>query len=147
MCAKCPVDNEDMETVYGMGVQKIQSYGEHFTKIIIDFLEEQSAADGADAETLQLTTELTPEQIEETTGMTVAASPARKKKLPFYIAPGKLDEVELTDTCMISELTNRINELCDEEGQKNRKKLTAAFVNTLLIQKNILKKQQKAKKK
>ena len=138
MCAKCPVDNEDMETVYGMGVQKIQSYGEHFTKIIIDFLEEQSAAGGADAETLQLTTELTPEQIEETTGMTVAASPARKKKLPFYIAPGKLDEVELTDTCMISELTNRINELCDEEDQKNRKKLTAAFVNTLLIQKGYI---------
>lgn len=53
--------------------------------------------------------------------MTVAASPAGKKKLPFYIAPGKLDEVELTDACMISELTNRINELCDEEGQKNRK--------------------------
>ena len=70
--------------------------------------------------------------------MTVAASPARKKKLPFYIAPGKLDEVELTDTCMISELTNRINELCDEEGQKNRKKLTAAFVNTLLIQKEYI---------
>ena len=42
--------------------------------------------------------------------------------------------MELTDTCMISELTNRINELCDEEDQKNRKKLTAAFVNTLLIQ-------------
>lgn len=83
MCAKCPVDNEDMETVYGMGVQKIQSYGEHFTKIIIDFLEEQSAADGADAETLQLTTELTPEQIEETTGMTVAASPARKRNCHF----------------------------------------------------------------
>ena len=138
MCAKCPADNEDMETVYGMGVQKIQSYGEHFTKIIIDFLEEQSAAGGADAETLQLTTELTPEQIEETTGMTVAASPARKKKLPFYIAPGKLDEVELTDTCMISELTNRINELCNEEDQKNRKKLTAAFVNTLLIQKGYI---------
>lgn len=123
---------------FGMGVQKIQSYGEHFTKIIIDFLEEQSAAGGADAETLQLTTELTPEQIEETTGITVAASPAREKKLPFYIAPGKLDEVELTDTCMISELTNRINELCDEEDQKNRKKLTAAFVNTLLIQKGYI---------
>lgn len=138
MCAKCPVDNEDMETVYGMGVQKIQSYGEHFTKIIIDFLEEQSAAGGADAETLQLTIELTPEQIEETTGITVETPPARKKKLPFYIAPGKLDEVELTDTCMISELTNRINELCDEEDQKNRKKLTAAFVNTLLIQKGYI---------
>lgn len=127
-----------METVYGMGVQKIQSYGEHFTKIIIDFLEEQSAAGGADAETLQLTIELTPEQIEETTGITVETPPARKKKLPFYIAPGKLDEVELTDTCMISELTNRINELCDEEDQKNRKKLTAAFVNTLLIQKGYI---------
>ena len=45
---------------------------------------------------------------------------------------------ELTDTCMISELTNRINELCDEEDQKNRKKLTAAFVNTLLIQKGYI---------
>ena len=108
-----------------MGGQKIQSYGEHFTKIIIDFLEEQSAAGGADAETLQLTIELTPEQIEETTGITVETPPARKKKLPFYIAPGKLDEVELTDTCMISELTNR-------------KKLTAAFVNTLLIQKGYI---------
>ncbi len=117
--------------------RKFESYGEHFTKIIIAFLEEQSAAGGADAETLQLTTELTPEQIEETTGITVAASPARKKKLPFYIAPGKLDEVELTDTCMISELTNRINALC-EEDQKNRKKLTAAFVNTLLIQKGYI---------
>lgn len=46
--------------------------------------------------------------------------------------------MELTDACMISELTNRINELCDEEGQKNRKKLTAAFVNTLLIQKGYI---------
>ena len=38
----------------------------------------------------------------------------------------------------ISELTNRINEVCDEEDQKNRKKLTAAFVNTLLIQKGYI---------
>ena len=117
---------------------RIQSYGEHFTKIIVAFLEEQGVTGGADAETLRLTTELIPEQIGETTGMTVATTPARKKKLPFYVAPEKLDEVELTDTCMISEFTNRINELCDEEDQKNRKKLTAAFVNTLLIQKGYI---------
>lgn len=138
MCAKCPVDNEAMEAVYGMGVQKIQSYGEHFTKVIAAFLEKQGVTGGADTETLQLTTELTPEQTGEAAELTVAAPPARKKKLPFYIAPEKLDEVELTDTCMISELTNRINELCEEEDQKNRKKLTAAFVNTLLIQKGYI---------
>ena len=27
MCAKCPADNEDMETVYGMGVQKFKVMG------------------------------------------------------------------------------------------------------------------------
>lgn len=63
------------------------------------------------------------------------SSPARKKKLPFYIAPEKLDEVELTDTCMLSELTNRINALCEEN---DRKKLTASFINQLLVEKGYL---------
>ena len=75
---------------------------------------------------------------EALSGMTVdttTAVPARKKKLPFYIVPEKLDEVELTDTCMLSELTNRINALCEEP---DRKKLTAAFVNQLLVEKGYL---------
>ena len=41
----------------------------------------------------------------------------------------------MTDTCMLTELTNQINELCEE---KDRKKLTAAFVNSLLIEKGYL---------
>lgn len=79
-------------------------------------------------------------------GMTVdttTAAPARKKKLPFYIAPEKLDEVELTDTCMLSELTNRINALCEEN---DRKKLTASFINQLLVEKDILRKPCREKK-
>ena len=45
----------------------------------------------------------------------------------------------MTDSCMLSELTGQINELCEE---KNRKKLTAAFVNDLLIQNGYLKEEE-----
>ena len=118
MCVKCPVDSTAMESVYGMGAQKVESYGARFTQIITAFLNEHAE---------ETTT------VQAFSGMT--AAPARKKKLPFYIAPEKLDEVELTDTCMLSELTNRINALCEEP---DRKKLTAAFVNQLLIEKGYL---------
>lgn len=123
MCAKCPVDSTAMAAVYGMGAQKIESYGARFTQVITAFLNEHGG-ETATAETFS--------------GMTVdttTAAPARKKKLPFYIAPEKLDEVELTDTCMLSELTNRINALCEE---KDRKKLTASFINQLLVEKGYL---------
>ncbi len=118
MCVKCPVDSTAMESVYGMGAQKVESYGARFTQIITAFLNEHAE-------------ETTTVQV--FSGMT--AAPARKKKLPFYIAPEKLDEVELTDTCMLSELTNRINALCEEP---DRKKLTASFVNQLLVEKGYL---------
>ena len=125
MCAKCPADKAQMADVYGMGAQKIASYGENFTEIIRKFLQTH--------ETENMT-------IGKTEGVatveTVAKAPARKKKQPFYIAPEKLDQVTFSDSCMISELTDRINALC---GEKDRKKLTAAFVNELLVQKGYLK--------
>ena len=110
-----------------MGAQKIQSYGVYFTKIISDFMEEQGI-------TKEMTTEMGTESVQMTVETTTAA-PARKRKQPFYIAPEKLAEVELTDTCMISDLTNRINALCED---KDRKKLTASFVNQLLVQEGYL---------
>ena len=115
MCAKCPVDSAAMEAVYGMGVQKIESYGAQFMQVITAFLREHGE--------------------EITTAETTTEAPARKKKLPFYIAPEKLDEVELTDTCMLSDLTNRINALSEKT---DRKKLTASFVNELLMEKGYL---------
>ena len=118
ICVKCPVDSTAMESVYGMGAQKVESYGARFTQIITAFLNEHAE---------ETTT------VQAFSGMT--AAPARKKKLPFYIAPEKLDEVELTDTCMLSELTNRINAFCEEP---DRKELTAAFVNQLLVEKGYL---------
>lgn len=123
MCAKCPTDDAAMAAVYGMGAQKIQSYSAYFTKIIADFLEEQGI-------TKEMTIEMSAESAQITVETTTAA-PARKRKLPFYIAPEKLAEVELTDTCMLSDFTNRINALCVD---KERKKLTASFVNQLLVQ-------------
>ena len=127
MCAKCPTDDAALEAVYGMGAQKIQSYGAYFTKMIADFLEEQGMAN-------EMTTETGAESV-QTIVETTTAVPARKRKLPFYIAPEKLAEVELTDTCMLSDLTNRINALCEDKEQK---KLTASFVNQLLVQEGYL---------
>ena len=123
MCAKCPVDSTAMAAVYGMGAQKIESYGARFTQVITAFLNEH----GGDTATAEAFSGMTVD--------TTTAAPARKKKLPFYIAPEKLDEVELTDTCMLSELTNRINALC---GEKDQKKLTASFINQLLVEKGYL---------
>ena len=125
MCARCPADKTQMEDVYGMGAQKIASYGESFAEIIRMFLQTH--------ETENMTTGKTEGVA---TVETVAKAPARKKKQSFYIAPEKLDQVTFSDSCMISELTDQINALC---GEKDRKKLTAAFVNELLVQKGYLK--------
>lgn len=125
MCAKCPADKAQMADVYGMGAQKIASYGENFTEIIRKFLQTHEAENMTTGKTEGVAT------VE-----TVAKAPARKKKQPFYIAPEKLDQVTFSNSCMISELTDQINALCEE---KDRKKLTAAFVNELLVQKGYLK--------
>ena len=58
------------------------------------------------------------------------------EKQDYIMAKQKLDEVELTDRCTVSEFTKQINELCEET---NRKKLTAKFVNELLLDKGYLK--------
>ena len=128
MCARCPADKTQMADVYGMGAQKTASYGESFAEIIRMFLQ-------------------THESGNMTTGKTEGAAvveivsklPAGQKKQPFSIAPEKLDQVTFSDTCMVSELTDRINALCEE---KDRKKLTAAFVNDLLVQKGYLKEEE-----
>ena len=39
MCARCPADKTQMADVYGMGAQKIASYGESFAEIIRMFLQ------------------------------------------------------------------------------------------------------------
>lgn len=104
MCAKLPRDKEQLADVYGMGEQKIQNYGEAFVTAVNSFVADNPNPSGSmSGERLQ--TILSDEEAAET-GST------RKKKLPFYIEPQRLDEVELTDKCRLTELTNKINELC-----------------------------------
>ena len=123
MCAKLPRDKEQLADVYGMGEQKIQNYGEAFVTAVNSFVADNPNPSGSTTgERLQ--TVLSDEEAAET-GST------RKKKLPFYIEPQKLDEVELTDKCRLTELTNKINELCPAD--KEHKKLAASFINELLI--------------
>lgn len=123
ICAKLPRDKEQLADVYGMGEQKIQNYGEAFVTAVNSFVADSPNPSGSTTgERLQ--TVLSDEEAAET-GST------RKKKLPFYIEPQKLDDVELTDKCRLTELTNKINELCPAD--KEHKKLAASFINELLI--------------
>lgn len=123
MCAKLPRDKEQLADVYGMGEQKIQNYGEAFVTAVNAFVAENPNHSGSTADERLQTVLSDAEAVE--TGST------RKKKLPFYIEPQKLDEVELTDKCRLTELTNKINELCPAD--KEHKKLAASFINELLI--------------
>ena len=129
MCARCPADKTQMADVYGMGAQKTASYGESFAEIIRMFLETHKM------EAMTAGKSKIGGMIVET----VSKAPARKTKRPFSITPEKLDEVVLSDACMLSELTDQINELC---SAKDMKKLTAASVNELLVQKGYLKEEE-----
>ena len=123
MCAKLPRDKEQLADVYGMGEQKIQNYGESFVTAVNSFVADNPNPSGSTTGERPQTV-LSDEEAAET-GST------RKKKLPFYIEPQRLDEVELTDKCRLTELTNKINELCPAD--KEHKKLAASFINELLI--------------
>lgn len=123
MCAKLPLDKEQLADVYGMGEQKIQNYGEAFVTAVNSFVADSTNPSGSTTGERPQTV-LSDEEAAET-GST------RKKKLPFYIEPQRLDEVELTDKCRLTELTNKINELCPAD--KEHKKLAASFINELLI--------------
>lgn len=123
MCAKLPRDEEQLADVYGMGEQKIQNYGEAFMSAVNSFVADHpNPSAGTTGERPQ--TVLSDEEAAE-------SGSTRKKKLPFYIEPQRLDEVELTDKCRLTELTNKINELCPAD--KEHKKLAASFINELLI--------------
>lgn len=123
MCAKLPRDKEQLADVYGMGEQKIQNYGEAFVTAVNSFVAENPNPSGSTfGEKPQ--TVLSEEEAAE-------IDSTRKKKLPFYIEPQKLDEAELTDKCKLTELTNKINELCPAD--REHKKLAAPFINELLI--------------
>lgn len=123
MCAKLPRDKEQLADVYGMGEQKIQNYGEAFVTAVNSFVADSPNPSGSTTGERPQTVLSDEEAVE--TGST------RKKKLPFYIEPQKIDGVELTDKCMLTELTNKINELCPAD--KEHKKLAASFINELLI--------------
>ena len=123
ICAKLPRDKEQLADVYGMGEQKIQNYGEAFVTAVNSFVADNPNPSGSTSGERPQTV-LSDEEAAET-GST------RKKKLPFYIEPQKLDEVELTDKCRLTELTNKINELCPAD--REHKKLAASFINELLI--------------
>ena len=99
ICAKLPRDKEQLADVYGMGEQKIQNYGEAFVTAVNSFVADNPNPSGSTTGERPQTV-LSDEEAAET-GST------RNKKLPFYIEPQRLDEVELTDKCRLTELTTK----------------------------------------
>ena len=123
ICAKLPRDKEQLADVYGMGEQKIQNYGEAFVTAVNSFVADSPNPSGSTTGERPQTV-LSDEEAAET-GST------RKKKLPFYIEQQRLYARKLTYKCRLTELTNKINELCPAD--KEHKKLAASFINELLI--------------
>ena len=110
MCIKLPKEMSDMLGIYGLGEQKVAQYGERFLQVVKKFVDNTSV----DVASMQQ-----EEQTEQ-----------KQQKRPFYIEPERLDQLELQEEVRVSDLTNQINELCEET---DRKKLTARFLNELLV--------------
>ena len=126
MCAKLPRNSADMETVYGMGAQKIQSYGVAFAEIIDGFCRQHT-----DDEMLVSGLQSDVSALDGAESVTTIKKSSPVRKRDFYVEPDRLDEVELTDICKVSDLANSINALNQGSGMK---KITAAFINDILLQ-------------
>lgn len=110
LCIKLPKEMSDMLGIYGLGEQKVERYGERFLQVVQNFVNNTSV-------------EAASMQREE-------KSEQKKQKRPFYIEPELLEQLELQENATVSELANQINGLCQDT---DRKKLTAKFLNELLV--------------
>ena len=110
LCIKLPREMADMLSIYGLGEQKVERYGERFLQVVQNFVNNTSV------EAVSMQREEEPEQ--------------KKQKRPFYIEPELLEQLEFKENATVSELANQINGLCEDT---DRKKLTAKFLNELLV--------------
>lgn len=110
LCIKLPREMADMLGIYGLGEQKVERYGERFLQVVQNFVNNTSV------KTASMQREEKSEQ--------------KKQKRPFYIEPELLEQLELPENATVSELANQINGLCEDT---DRKKLTAKFLNELLV--------------
>ena len=110
ICIKLPKEMSDMLGIYGMGEQKVEQYGARFLQVVHNFVNTTFV----DVESMQQ-----KEQIER-----------KQQKRPFYIEPERLEQLELQEDAKVSDLANQVNALCED---KDRKKLTAKFLNELLV--------------
>lgn len=124
LCIKLPKEMSDMLGIYGLGEQKVERYGERFLQVVQNFVNNTSV-------------EAASMQREEETGQ-------KKQKQPFYIEPELLEQLELQENATVSELANQINGLCEDT---DRKKLTAKFLNELLVKAGYLYEEEVGEKK
>lgn len=115
MCLKLPDTLEKMDDIYGMGAQKIQSYGQLFLEEINSFIE--SKGEGI------------------TLMQQIPDSKKSKVKADFYITKEQADLLEFDDEMMVSEIANRINQVILENDCK---KISAKVINEYLIKSDYL---------
>lgn len=78
MCARCPADKTQMADVYGMGAQKIASYGESFVEIIRMFLQTHESGN------------MTTGKTEGAAVVEIVSKPRREKETAVLYCTGKI---------------------------------------------------------
>lgn len=115
LCVQLPKNTAELLAVNGMGERKAAQYGEALLSAIAEYLQEYA---------IDPVMRPKPEK----------AAPQKKTLPPFSVTEDALAELELPEIFRLKDLTAQLNELRDPDT----KKITAVFLNTLLLERGYL---------
>ncbi len=131
MCAKMPVNKQEMLNVSGVGENKYNRYGQRFMELMKLFIADNPGAvtvEGVysgeyagDGKTGSLS------GVEQRAG-------SRQKKAPFRITAKDAEKFEYAEYCYISDIKDRLNDICSVE---NVKKVTFTIIWDYLVMKGL----------
>ena len=128
MCAKMPKNKDELLDVYGMGAQKVESYGEEFIDAIKRFIVENCVNRD------DLLSRMTIASDSET-GVEEKIVAKKKEKIPFSMSAEAWDRFVFSEKTMVKEIAIQINEL---KGDNGTNKITAVMINNVLVEEGYL---------
>ncbi len=115
LCVRLPRDQQELLEVSGIGEHKAQKYGRRFLDEIAEFLAEHPGT------ILSVVT----------VGTGAGWTPKRKRKEAFYLNPEDAEKFPYRELCYISEMKDRLNEICSAEFVK---KVTISVIWAYLME-------------
>ncbi len=115
LCVRLPRDQQELLEVSGIGERKAQKYGRRFLDEIAEFLTEHPGT------ILSVVT----------VGTGAERSPKRKRKEAFYLNPEDAEKFPYRESCYISEMKDRLNEICSADFVK---KVTISAIWDYLVE-------------